>query len=71
MAEFKLAGRWKEFLDNSSASQSFYDSKMKRQDEKIRAGNQQLINQYGSGNVYTPGGGGSVGFYDPNQNPYQ
>jgi hypothetical protein len=45
MAEFKLAGRWKEFLDNSSASQSFYDSKMKRQDEKIRAGNQQLINQ--------------------------
>jgi hypothetical protein len=34
-------------------------------------GNQQLVNQYGSGNVFTPSGGGSMGFYDPNQNPYQ
>ena len=34
-------------------------------------GNQQLINQYGSGNVFTPSGGGSMGFYNPNQNPYQ
>ena len=34
-------------------------------------GNQQLINQYGSGNVFTPSGGGSMGFYNPVQDPRQ
>ena len=34
-------------------------------------GNQQLINQYGSGSVFTPSGGGSMGFYNPVQDPYQ
>jgi hypothetical protein len=34
-------------------------------------GNQQLVNQYGSGNVFTPSGGGSMGFYNPVQDPRQ
>jgi hypothetical protein len=32
---------------------------------------QQLVGQYGAGNVYTPGGGGSIGAFSPIQDPYQ
>jgi hypothetical protein len=43
MADFKLAGKWKELLDNPE--ESFYNSEMKKQDEEVKRGNQQLINQ--------------------------
>jgi hypothetical protein len=45
MPNFKLAGKWKELLDDPSFSRSFYDTEMERQDEEVRAGNQQLIDQ--------------------------
>ena len=53
----------------SGVSNQYYQNQL--MNRVFPQGNQQLINQYGSGNVYTPSGGGSVGFYDPNQNPYQ
>jgi hypothetical protein len=53
----------------SGVSNQYYQNQL--MNRVFPQGNQQLINQYGSGNVYTPGGGGSVGFYNPVQDPYQ
>jgi hypothetical protein len=53
----------------SGVSNQYYQNQL--MNRVFPQGNQQLINQYGSGSVFTPSGGGSIGFYDPNQNPYQ
>ena len=54
MSNFKLAGKWKELLDAPSSSESFYNTEMKRQDKKVKAGNQQLINQGYPANLDDP-----------------
>ena len=43
MSNFKLAGKWKELFKDPS--ESFYNSEMNIQDEKIKRENQQLVNQ--------------------------
>jgi hypothetical protein len=47
MPNFKLAGKWKELFKDPS--ESFYNSEMNIQDEKIKKENQQPINQ-----IYNP-----------------
>jgi len=52
----------------SGISNQYYQNQLLN---TLRSPTQNAIAQYGSGNVYTPGGGGSVGSYNPVQNPYQ
>lgn len=52
----------------SGVSNQYYQNQLLN---TFRNPTQNAIAQYGSSNVYTPGGGGSVGSYNPVQNPYQ